>query len=145
MKRIIKFRRPYFRYSDNKFEYFDYWGVDIKIAKDVWVFRSPGSSNLHYGVDDQQFTGLFDKNGVEIYEGDLLRFPAKSKWEEINYSCYEIFFHGGDANSDYNIGFTMNRMHNHESVCGGYIPSFKPKTTAKMEIIGNIYENPELL
>lgn len=93
----------------------------------------------------RQFTGLRDRNGKEIYEGDILRYPAKDKWEEINYSCYEVFFHDGDANSDYNIGFSINRMFNHGSVCGGYNPSFKPKSIKQMVVIGNIYENPELI
>lgn len=92
-----------------------------------------------------QFTGLTDKEGIEIYEGDLLREPAEDEWDKINYSCFEVFFHDGDANSDYNIGYSMNRMHNHGSICGGYIPSFKPKTTSKMIVFGNIYQNPELL
>jgi len=102
----------------------------------------------HWNKEDiilMQWTGLKDKAGKEIYEGDLLREPAKDKWEEENYSCFEVFFHDGDANSDYNIGFTMCRMHNHGSICGGYVPSFKPKQVSKMIICGNIYEHPELL
>jgi uncharacterized phage protein (TIGR01671 family) len=92
-----------------------------------------------------QFTGLLDKSGTKIFDGDILRFPAKDEWDKINYSCFEVFFHDGDANSDYNIGYSMNRMYNHGSVCGGYTPSFKPKPASKMEVIGNIHDNPELL
>lgn len=92
-----------------------------------------------------QFTGLKDANGNEIYEGDILREPAKNDWEETNYSCFEVLFHDNDANSDYNIGWTMNRMHNHGAVCGGYIPAFKPNAVKRMCVIGNVYKNPELL
>jgi len=97
------------------------------------------------GTSVMQFTGLLDKNGKEIYEGDLLRTPAKDKWADINYSCYEVFFHDGDRNSDYNIGYSMGRCHHHGAICGGYVPAFKPETVSKMIIIGSIYENPELL
>jgi uncharacterized phage protein (TIGR01671 family) len=96
-------------------------------------------------IDLMQFTGLKDKNGKDIYEGDILREPAKDEWDKINYACFEVFFHDGDANSDYNIGYSMNRTHYHGSVCGGYVPSFKPKSTCIMEVIGNIYENANLL
>lgn len=87
----------------------------------------------------EQYTGLKDKNGNEIYEGDILREPAKNDWEAVNYAAYEIFFHDGDE-AYVNIGFQMNRMHFHGSVCGGsLLMSFLPKWTKRLEIIGNIH------
>jgi len=110
---------------------------------ELWDNSMP--SNWNYWYQLMQFTGLHDKNGKEIYEGDILREPVKDAWSANNYICFEVFFHGGDANMDYNIGFSMNRMHNHGAICGGYIPSFKPNTVKKMEVIGNIFDNPELI
>lgn len=109
----------------------------LKLAK-FW-------SNIRNDSIIMQFTGLKDKGGIDIYDGDILRYPAKDNWEKINYSCFEVFFHDGDANIDYNIGYTMCRTHHHGSVCGGIIPSFKPKTVSKMIVIGNIFQNPELI
>lgn len=116
---------------------------------DNGVFCMPNPNNIQhiheYLSPLMQYTGLKNKAGKEVFEGDILRFPAKDDWEKINYISYEVFFHDGGANSDYNIGYSINRMHYHGSACGGYIPSFKPKTINKMETIGTIYSNPTLI
>jgi hypothetical protein len=70
-----------------------------------------------------QFTGLFDKNGLEIYEGDVIKSflgrVAVVEWEK------EGRFLGFTVGSERKIIY-INRE-------------------PKVEIIGNIYENPELL
>jgi uncharacterized phage protein (TIGR01671 family) len=98
-------------------------------------------SNPDYEV--MQFTGLVDKNEKEIYEGDILRYPCESDWDNINYQAFEVFWH--DGNESNGIGFKITRTHNHGSICGGYIPKFIPDTASKLVVIGNIHENPELL
>ena len=84
-----------------------------------------------------QFTGLTDKNGVEIYESDICRF-----YEDEEES---IFFHGlAYINNDRvggswkiiqcdNVGGTEHRLDS---------SSF---WNDDFEVIGNIHENPELL
>lgn len=91
-----------------------------------------------------QYTGLKDANGKEIYEGDLLRFPPKSQWEETDYASFEVFFHDGDC-CDSHIGFQMNRAHLHGTCGGTTFWPFQPKWTKQMIVEGNIHDNPELI
>lgn len=66
-----------------------------------------------------QFTGLYDKNGKEIYEGDFLISPFTGDPAPVIYDQeYCQFTFGG---SEFNV-------------------EVKHK---KLEVIGNIYENPE--
>ena len=67
-----------------------------------------------------RFTGLKDKNGKEIYEGDILDFAGISSVEIVWKEC-------GFADSKSNYNLTKEGME------------------AFSEVIGNIYENPNLL
>lgn len=92
-----------------------------------------------------QYTGLYDKNGKEIYEGDVLREPPKNEYEKENYVAYEVFWHDNDCAS-HHIGWQMNRCHFQGCICGTmYIPEFLPKTASRMEIIGNVFDNSDLI
>lgn len=78
-----------------------------------------------------QFTGLHDKNGKEIYEGDIVRFNQKFLIENTLLVCYECSHRGG---------FSLCKKEGYYSMFGeAWLEPFY------CEVIGNIYDNPELL
>ena len=77
-----------------------------------------------YGDTVGQYTGLTDKNGTKIFEGDIIIYgfkPCVVKWDNIN-ACFSLY----------------------ENV-KTQISGFNADTMKLLEIIGNIYDNPELL
>jgi uncharacterized phage protein (TIGR01671 family) len=96
-------------------------------------------------LEFMQFTGLKDKSGKEVYEGDILRFSPTNGYEKTTFNAFEVFWHDNDAAPDGTIGWHMNRMHPQGNSAGGVVYKFLPRNVSSMEVIGNIYENPELI
>jgi len=109
------------------------------------VSRLLGFADTIRGAEVMQYTGLKDSKGVEIYEGDLVRIPAECEYEEKTYNCFEVFYHDNECIGGQNIGFCINRMHPQGHSAGGYGFKFTPESMNKFEIIGNIFEHPELI
>lgn len=82
-----------------------------------------------------QFTGLNDENGKGIYEGDIIQkncFDGKNEYEFLGVVVYD------------HSGFCLEKTKNLEMLSFGHYNK-ELNRFVKEEIIGNIYENPELL
>ena len=77
-----------------------------------------------------QYTGLTDKNGKKIFEGDVLRFNYTGKNHGVEGKATVIFEHG-----KFGVLWGWHK----EFVC---LDGFANTT---IEVIGNIHDNPELL
>lgn len=77
-----------------------------------------------------QFTGLLDKNGKEIYEGDIVRNNHNANfyvfWQEDECRWRLLGSYGDEITGNSGIMFNARNLEG-------------------SEVIGNIYENPELL
>lgn len=98
---------------------------------DIWILDEDSEANewiVNNDLSLMQSTGLFDKNGKEIFEGDVLKVTDKHSWlEVVSFSEKKAMFVSKE------IGFPES-------------PLWELFNTVlfEIEIIGNIYENPEL-
>jgi uncharacterized phage protein (TIGR01671 family) len=116
--REIKFRA--FNEQINRMEYF---GLGDSVP---YYYKDENSAATKYEV--MQYTGLLDKNGKEIYEGDIVKYTSDDDSEKTVYNCIgEVKF--GDA----------------EFYIGNYDSLPQPCLNKCIEVIGNIYENQDLL
>ena len=80
-----------------------------------------------------QFTGLTDKNGKEIYEGDII---SSKKHPQIKHL---IFYN--EKQGKFMAGLYGKTNIDYFGVCGVDNPSWM----AEKEVVGDIHDNPELL
>lgn len=120
MSREVKFRQAIF--LNGKFHSFHYWGF----IKNDNNFISPQCSNQEALKNSQEFTGLKDKNGVEIHEGEIFCYP--NEFPSVPGSTPFLISEVAFKNGAFMIGNYFLSEYNEEGFS-----------------IGNIFENPELI
>lgn len=130
MKREIKFRG---RRIDNGEWVYGYLVVDPKgQCKIYWKPFQAATSNTYHIIDPEtvgQYTGLKDKNGVEVYENDSVKWITvsdKVRTVEFLRGCFCITW---GTNSGEKIVNDLSEI----------------TVSEEIEVIGNVFENPELL
>lgn len=126
MREILFRGRGNTKYNDGEW----YYGVPIRDFEGDWQICTDNSKRVVIPETTGQYTGLADKNGTKIFEGDIVDVLY-----DVNYigvaaeriGVFEVVFHNGCF------------MKQKGGVRYHFIPSDKCK------VIGNIYDNPELL
>ncbi|MBF1033775.1 MAG: hypothetical protein HXL02_03370, partial [Candidatus Nanosynbacter sp.] len=101
-----------------------YYG--FALVGEVMTVQSPPIWSLDEGNIVEQFTGLKDINGAEIFEGDIVKYGD---------NVGEVFYDSECA--CFNVSGFYNGSQDY--------PTMAFNEHAVMEVIGNIHENPELL
>jgi len=117
------------------------WSPSLKEWRSDWsISEYTEVLNLNECKQDEdlilvQYTGLKDKNGKEIWEGDI----CKSEYTPIIGQIYFGFGGEGEPADFVGIyyGWCFGRKNELDETTGF--------TGERLEVVGNIYENPELL
>lgn len=115
---------------------------DARGLKDVLYApaKNPNESNHTYGIDPAtvgQYTGLKDNSGKKIYEGDIIKSKQDGMIGVIRFGEYQTT---NSENGECHLGFSIEWYGKYSDLLrkdlGWWI---------NLKIIGNIYDNPELL
>ena len=119
--RVIKFRgkRIFDGTTDNLNEWV--YGDLVKVMSDTYIFSNNGIARIKVHPETVgQFTGQKDKNGVEIYEGDIIKTLA-GIIGGVKFICGCFCIYEVNTNN-YHLLYIF-----------------------ECKVVGNIHENPELL
>lgn len=124
--REIKFRA--IDYVNQNWVYGSYVVINngIEVVECIWELNSTRATPIDSSTLGE-YTGLKDKNGVEIYEGDILKCfnGSQDKVGTVVHVCYDDTYTGYYPFNRDEVGFNTN--------------------SNSIEVIGNIYEHKHLI
>ena len=133
MKREIRFRA----YSSNNHKMYPVSNIEWDIDGRIWVTADDGKNGIEL-IDEEahlmQYTGLKDKNGRSIYEGDIVRYTAWHDGKPAGAIQGEVVYDGDLGMASFNILLDRDGK-----IDRAVLPAIG------VEIMGNVYENQELL
>ncbi|HEW0139542.1 TPA: hypothetical protein V0499_002053 [Streptococcus pneumoniae] len=115
----------------------DIWIIDEDSVAGEWIVNN----DIHL----MQSTGLFDKNGKEIFEGDILEIQGIRM--VVKFGSYEYI--ESSKSNGHTLGVVYNGLGFYVECINAAAPDrispFEPETLKESAIIGNRLEKPELL
>ena len=84
-------------------------------------------------IELMQYVGIKDKNGKKIFEGDILNICGFIDRDVVEYDNYYVSY------------VLKSYDKNGEVICITPLIKYSSFNSPKLEVIGNIYDNPELL
>ena len=110
----------------------DFYNKKIGYMQYQTEYMPDTSYSIHVGFKEfeyselMEWTGLYDKNGEDIYEGDIL-------FESFGEKYYKVVFENGSFRAEFEGDFDEYSFDLIDIVAQG------------CEVVGNIYENPKLI
>lgn len=131
MREILFRGKPLGNYFHGKFIYGSLGVIDTGLCAIYHCFEfNDDEMQLVDSGSVGQFTGLTDKNGKKIFEGDILR-RAYHPEDDVVIEWFDGSFRFRKANKPKDYGYS--------NVC------CVQNAVSRLKIIGNIHDNPELL